>query len=183
MHYAWVLILCGLLGAALGLNRTFKRREDENVVLQWLSALAGILVLAMPTLMVLQTAPKRVFSAATLLLMVVFGLCLLARPLQRIPIAFTIVTAGGVVLLWSAMKLRGTSFGGRISFEVVLLMLLVLLLALFVATFALEALVDPILAFLGLGLVVTLVSTVAVAHGAVIALGVTGPGGLQVFLR
>jgi hypothetical protein len=115
--------------------------------------------------------------------MIVFGLCLLARPLRRIPIAFTVVTAGGVALCWAAVKIRGTSFGGRISFELFLLGILVLLLALLVASFALEAFVDPVLSALGLGLVVTLVSIVAMVHGAVIALGVTGPEGLEAFLR
>jgi hypothetical protein len=165
------------------MNRTIKRREKESLALQWLSAMGGCLILALPTLMVQQITPKGVFSAGTLLLMIVFGLCLLARPLRRIPIAFTVVTAGGVLLLWGAMKLRGTSFGERISLELFLVGILVVLVALLVASFAIETLVDTLLSALGVGPVVTAVSAIALIHGAIIALGVTGPEGLQAFLR
>jgi len=97
MRYALVLVLCGLLGVALGINRTIKRREKESLVLQVLSAIGGILVLAMLPVMVLQINQKRVYTNATLLLMIVFALCLLARPLKKIPIAFSVVTAAGEV--------------------------------------------------------------------------------------
>jgi len=54
---------------------------------------------------------------------------------------------------------------------------------LFVLCFAFEAVVDTVLTVLGLGLVVTVVSAIALLHGALIAGGVTGPEGLQRFLR
>ncbi len=182
-QYAWVLALCGLLGVALGIDRTVKRRENESLVLQLLSAVGGLAVLAMPTLMVLHIAPKGVYTAATLLLMIALSLCLLARPLKAIPIAFTVVTAAGVCLLWGAMRLRGTAFGGRISMEVIVVAILAILVVLLVLCFALEAAVDAVLTVLGLGLVVTLVSALAAIHGVLIANGVTGPEGLQHFLR
>jgi hypothetical protein len=183
MRYALVLVLCGLLGVALGINRTLKRREKESFLLQLFSAIGGVVVLAMPTVMVLHIKPKGVYTAATLLLMIVFSLCLLARPLKKIPIAFSVVTAAGVCLLWAAMKLRGTSLGGRISIEFVIVAIFVLLAVLFILIFVVEAFVDTVLSILGLGLVVTIVSAVALIHGALIAKGVTGPEGLQFFLR
>lgn len=182
-RYALVLALCGLLGVALGLNRTIKRREKESLVLQLLSAMGGVVVLALPTLMVLHVKPKGAYTAATLLLLIVLSLCLLARPLKKIPIAFTVVTAAGVGLLWAALKFRGTSLGGRIPIEFIVGAIVLLLAALLVLCFAVEAFVDTVLALLGLGLVVTIVSAVAAIHGALIAQGVTGPEGLQLFLR
>ena len=83
MRYALVLVLCGLLGVALGINRTIKRREKESLLLQVLSALAGVVVLVMPLIMVLQINQRGVYTAATVLLMIVFSLCLLARPLKK----------------------------------------------------------------------------------------------------
>jgi hypothetical protein len=183
MRYALVLVLCGLLGVALGINRTIKRREKESLVLQGLSAIGGILVLAMPVVMVLQINPKGVYTAATVLLMIVFSLCLLARPLKKIPIAFVLVTAAGVGLLWVIMKLRGASFGGSVSMELVILTVIVMLGGLFVLSLMFEALVDAVLSALGWGPVVTIVSAVALIHGALIATGVTGPPGLQFFIR
>jgi lysylphosphatidylglycerol synthetase-like protein (DUF2156 family) len=183
MRYALVLVLCGLLGVALGINRTIKRREKESFLLQLFSAIGGVVVLAMPTVMVLHIKPKGVYTAATLLLMIVFSLCLLARPLKKIPIAFTVVTAAGVCLLWAAMKLRGTSLGERISIEFVIVAIFVLLAVLFILIFVVETFVDTVLSILGLGLVVTIVSAVAFIHGALIAKGITGPEGLQFFLR
>ena len=183
MHYALVLALCGLLGVALGINRTIKRREKESLILQVLSALGGILVLVMPPVMVLQINQKGGYTAATLLLMIVFSLCLLARPLKKIPVAFIVVTAAGVGLLWVAMKLRGTSLGGSISIELVILTIIVLLAGLFVLSFMLEAFVDAVLSALGLGAVVTIVSAIALIHGALIAAGITGPAGLQFFIH
>jgi len=183
VHYALVLVLCGSLGVALGINRTIKQREKESFVLEVLSAIGGILVLAMPTVMVLQIKQKGVYTAATLLLMIAFSLCLLARPLKKIPIAFTVVTAAGVFLVWAAMKLRGTSLGGRISIELVIVAIIALLAVLLILSFVFEAFVDTVLSALGLGLVVTIVSAIAFIHGALIARGVTGPEGLQLFLR
>jgi hypothetical protein len=133
--------------------------------------------------MVLHIKQKGVYTAATLLLMIVFSLCLLARPLKKIPIAFTVVTAAGVCLLWAAMKFRGTSLGGRISIELVIVAVIVILVGLFILCFVLETFVDTVLSVLGLGLVVTIVSAIALVHGALIAKGVTGPEGLQLFLR
>jgi len=182
-HYAWVLVLCGLLGVALGINRTIKRREKESHVLQLLSAIGGIVALATPTVMVLHIKPKGVYTAGTLLLMLVLSLCLLARPLKSVPIAFIVVTATGVLLLWAAMKFRGTALGGRISIELVIGAMIVVLAALFILSFAFEAAVDTVLAILGLGLVVTIVSAIALIHGALISTSVTGPEGLQLFLR
>jgi len=183
MHYALVLALCGLLGVALGINRTLKRREKESLPLQVLSALGGILVLVMPLVMVLQINQKGVYTAATVLLMIVFSLCLLARPLKKIPLAFIVVTAAGVGLLWVSMKFRGTSLGGSISIELVIAAIIVLLAVLFVLSFMLEAFVDAVLSALGWGPVVTIVSAIALIHGALIAFRITGPEGLQFFIR
>jgi len=182
-RYALVLVVCGVLGVALGINRTIKRREKESVVLQLLSAMGGLVVLAMPTVMVLHIKQKGFYTAETLLLMIVFSLCLLARPLKKIPIAYTVLTAAGVCPLWATMKFRGTSLGGRVSIELVVVAIVVILAALFILSFAFGAFVDTILAVLGLGLVVTVVSAITLIHGALIAKGVTGPEGLQIFLR
>lgn len=182
MHYAWVLVLCGVLGVALGIDRTVKRRENESFILQLLSAVGGLVVLAMPTVMVLHIKSKGVYTAATLLLMIVLSLCLLARPLKKIPITFTVVTAAGVCLLWGALRLRGTALGERISMEFVVVAIIAILAALFILCFAFEAAVDTVLTVLGLGLAITLVSAIALIHGALIANGVTGPEGLQHYL-
>jgi hypothetical protein len=182
-RYALVLVLCGLLGVALGINRTIKRREKESLVLQALSAIGGILVLVMPPVMVLQINQKGGYTAATVLLMIVFSLCLLARPLKKIPVAFIVVAAAGVGMLWVTMKLRGTSFGGSISIELVIVAIIVLLAALFLLSFMFETIVDAVLSALGWGAVVTIVSAIALIHGALIATGLTGPRGLQFFTR
>jgi len=81
------------------------------------------------------------------------------------------------------MRLRGTSLGGRVSMELVIVAIIVLLAVLFVLSFMLEAFVDAVLSALGLGPVVTIVSAIAVIHGTLIARGVTGPEGLPIFLR
>jgi hypothetical protein len=183
MRYALVLAMCGLLGVALGINRTLKRREKESLLLQVLSALGGIVVLGMPVVMVSQINQKGGYTAATVLLMIVFSLCLLARPLKKIPIAFIVVTAAGVGLLWVTMKFRGTSLGGSISIELVIASIIVVLAVLFVLSFMVETVVDVVLSTLGWGAVVTIVSAVALIHGALIASRITGPEGLQAFLR
>ncbi len=183
IRYAWVLVLCGVLGVALGINRTIKRREKESLFLQWLSAIGGIAVLATPTAMVLHLTQRGVYTSATVLLMIVLSLCLLARPLKKIPIAFTVVTAAGVGLLWAAMKFRGTSLGGRIPIELLIAAMAIVLVGLFILCFTVEAAVDTVLAILGWGLVVTIISAIAVIHGVLIAKGVGGAQGLQFLFR
>jgi hypothetical protein len=115
--------------------------------------------------------------------MIVLSLCLLARPLKRIPIAFTVVTAAGVFLLWAAIRFHATALGRRTPIELVSLVILVLLTAVFVLSLMLETIVDTVLFVLGLGLVVTLASAIAFLHGTLIATGMTGIDGLLRFLR
>jgi hypothetical protein len=182
MHYTWVLVLCGLLGVALGINRTIKRREKESLVLQVLSSIGGVLVLVMPPVMVLQIHQKGFYTSATVLLMIVFGLCLLARPLKKIPITFIVVTAAGLGLLWVAMKLRGTSPGGSISLEAFIFSILLVLALMFVLSFMFEKFVDAVLSALSCGPVVTIVSAITASHSALIATGITGPDGLLQFV-
>ena len=54
--YPWVLLVVGLLGTTLGVDRTFKSKEDESRLLMGLGLIGGIAMLALPTLVVVRGA-------------------------------------------------------------------------------------------------------------------------------
>ena len=180
--FPWVLLLVGLLGLVLGFDRTFHRKKNESRPLRVLALVGGVVILALPTFVVLEGASSTPIAPITLLLMLLLGLCLLARALKRVPITFLVVGAVGIGLLILALQLQDTSLGGELPMTVVAVVLLLLLGGVFAASFVVEGALDTFLAMLGWGPLVAVVGLVAAAQGLLIGAGITGPGGLVEYL-
>src|SRR5512139_3476884 len=106
---SWLLLATGALGIALGVNRTLKRRRQESKLLQVVSFLAGVLLLAAPVGLVLQAGQGPPVSGFSILLMLALGICLTARALKSIPLAFIIVAVMGTGLFWLLSLLKQVS--------------------------------------------------------------------------
>lgn len=180
--YPWVSLLAGLLGLVLGIDRTFNRKKNESRLLRYLALIGGIVMLALPTFVVLASATVAQVAPITLLIMLLLGLCLLARAMKRIPITFLAVGAAGIGLLLLALQLQDTSLGGRVPMSIVAVVLLLILGGVFAATFMVEGALDIFLACLGSGPLVAMVGVVAAAQGLLIGAGITGAGGLADYL-
>ncbi len=180
--YPWVLVLVGLLGTTLGVDRTFKSKTDESRLLMGLGLVGGIMMLALPILVVVRGADYGPFAPFTLLVMLLLGLCLIARAMRRIPITFLIVSAAGLGLLILALQLQSEEVVDKLPLTVVALVMLAVLGGVFAVSKVFETVLDTFLAILGWGPMVAVVAGVAAAQGFLIGTGLSGLGGLAEFL-
>jgi len=180
--YAWVVLVVGILGLALGINRVVKGKKNESRLLRLLGFLGGVVMLALPSVVILRGTDADRIAPVSLLVMLLLALCLLARILKAVPITFLVVGTVGLGLLILALQLQDTEFGGRLPMTVVAVVLLMVLGGVFAASLVVEGVLDALLAVLGWGPVVAVAGAVAAVHGLLIAAGVTGPGGLMEYL-
>jgi hypothetical protein len=174
----WLLLATGALGVVLGVNRTLKRRSQESKLLQVVSCLAGMLLLAAPVGMVLQAGKGPVVSGISILLMLALGICLTARALKSIPLAFIIVAVMGTGLFWLLSQVKQVSFAGNMPTQTIALAIAVLLVLVFGISFLIEKTIDLFLGMLSLGPVVFIVAAAALVQGVLIGLHITDHHGL-----
>jgi hypothetical protein len=177
-YYPWLLLAAGALGVALGVNRTLKHRKKESKLLQVVSFLAGALLLAAPVGMVLQAGKGPAVSGGSIMLMIGLGICLTARALKSIPIAFIIVAVTGTGLFWLLAQVKQVSFAGDVPTQAIALAIAILLVIVFGISFLVEKTIDLFLGFLGLGPVVLIVAAAALIQGFLIGLHITDHHGL-----
>ncbi|MCI0484832.1 MAG: hypothetical protein L0Y78_09660 [candidate division NC10 bacterium] len=177
-QYPWIMAAVGMLGFALGVNRTIKHRKGESTLLQVLSFFGGIVVLALPIVILLRIKQEGVYTGYSLALMIILSLSLTARPLKRIPLAYIAVIAVGVGLFWMALKFKETQLGKEIAMETFAIIILLILAFVFAMSFFVEKSIGALLAILGWGPVITLLSAGAVIHGVLIGAGLTNKSGI-----
>lgn len=174
----WLLLATGLLGVALGVNRTLKRRAQESKLLQVVSFLAGVVLLAAPVGLVLQAGQGPPVSGASILLMIALGICLTARALKGIPLAFIIVAVMGTGLFWLLSQVKQVSFAGNVPTQTIALGIAILLVLVFGVSFLIEKTIDLCLGLLSLGPVVFVVAAAALIQGVLVGLRITDYHGL-----
>jgi lipopolysaccharide export LptBFGC system permease protein LptF len=181
-HYAWVVLAIGLLGVLLGIDRTVRREQEESALLRILALFGGLVLLALPIVIVVGGEGLNRIAPFSLLVMLLLGLSLCARAMRRVPMTFLVVGAVGVGLFLVVLRLQGTELGGTAAMTVIAVVMLAILASVFVSSFVFEGVLDSFLGLLGWGPLVTVVAMAAVAQGALIAFGVTGPAGLLEYL-
>lgn len=179
----WLLLVTGALGIALGVNRTLKRRSKESKLLQVVSFVAGVLLLAAPVGLVLQAGQGPPVSGVSILLMMALGICLTARALKSIPLAFIIVAVVGTGLFWLLSQVQQVSFAGDVPTHTIALAIAILLVVVFGISFLIEKTIDLFLGLLSLGPVVFIVAAAALVQGVLVGLRITDHYGLLNLLR
>jgi hypothetical protein len=174
----WLLLATGALGIALGVNRSLKRRRQESKLLQVVSFLAGVLLLAAPVGLVLQAGQGPPVSGVSIILMLALGICLTARALKSIPLAFIIVAVMGTGLFWLLSQLKQVSFAGDVPISTIALAIAILLVLVFGISFLIEKTIDLFLGLLSLGPVVFIVAAAALVQGVLVGLHLTDHHGL-----
>lgn len=175
---SWLLLVTGALGIALGVNRTLKRRSKESKLLQAVSFLAGVLLLGAPVGLVLQAGQGPPVSGVSILLMMALGICLTARALKSIPLAFIIVAVVGTGLFWLLSQVKQVSFAGDVPTHTIALAIAILLVVVFGISFIIEKTIDLFLGLLSLGPVVFIVAAAALVQGVLVGLHITDHHGL-----
>jgi len=182
-YYPWLLLATGALGVLLGVNRTLKGRKQESKLLQVISFLAGVLLLAAPIGLVWLERKGPPVSGGSVLAMLALGICLTARALKSIPFAFIIVAVSGTGLFWLFSQIKHVSFAGDVPTQAIALAIAIVLVIVFGISFLVEKTIDLFLGLLGLGPVVFIVAAVALIQGLLIGLRITDYHGLLNLLR
>jgi len=181
-NYTIVLIVSGLFGLLLGIDRMFKKREEENKVLQGIGFLFGFILLIMPAIIILGINEDGVYSNYTLLLMFLVGLALLARPMKDLPLAVTlsvIVALGGFI---GIAIFSGSNGAGDLPLTLVAIIMLIVVFAILIATIFIEKVLDAVLVVLGWGPLITIFSLTSIAQGVLILTHITNHYGLLQYL-
>jgi hypothetical protein len=182
-YIPWLLSASGVLGVVLGFNRTLKRRENESKLLQVTSFLVGAVLFVVPVAMVLQGGQGSEVSGVSILLILLLAICLVARALKNLPIAFFVVAVLGTGLFWLFSYIKQFSFAGDVPTQTIALFIAVLILVVFGISFIIEKTIDLFLGLLGLGPVVFIVAAVALIQGLLTGLHITNHHGLLNLLR
>lgn len=182
-YIPWLLIVSGALGVVLGVNRTLKRIENESKLLQVIAFLVGIVLFAAPVALVLQGKQSAEVSGASILLMLLLAICLVARALKDLPLAFIIVAVSGTGLFWLFSSLKPFDLAGDVHTQTIALGISILLLVVFGISFVVEKIFDLFLGFLGLGPIVFIVAAVALIQGLLTGLHITDHNGLLNLLK
>ena len=180
--YPWVLLIAGLVGIWMGIDRTFNSKKNESDLLKVAALVSGIVMLVLPIVIVFQGSDGEAISTLTLILMLLLGLSLCARAMKRVPMTFLIVAATGLGLFLVALHLGDVPIIGGIPMSIVVIVMLLILGGIFAASFAVESALDIFLGVLGWGPLVAVFAILAAAQGLLIAFGITGAGGLAEFL-
>ncbi len=181
-NYTIVLIVSGLLGVILGIDRMFKKREEESKVLQGLGFVFGFILLIMPAIIIYSIDQEGVYSNYTLLLMFLVGLSLLARPMKDLPLAVTlsvIVALGGFI---GIALLVGRDGASDLPITLVAIIMLFVVFIILIATLFIEKTLDAVLVVLGWGPLITIFSLTSVIQGTLILAGITNHYGILYYL-
>jgi hypothetical protein len=137
-----------------------------------------VLLLAAPVGLVLQAGQGPPVSGVSILLMLALGICLTARALKSIPLAFIIVAVMGTGLFWLLSQLKQVSFAGDLPTSTIALAMAILLVLVFGISFLIEKTIDLFLGMLSLGPVVFIVAAAALVQGVLVGLHITDHHGL-----
>jgi hypothetical protein len=184
--YVLGLLVAGLLGTVMGINRALKTREHESPALQSISTITGVLLIAISAYSMF-TAGGTVGSARYAVpFMMILGLSLSARWLESIHVAAVLILLFGLSLLFvlsqGGMPQSLTDLLQKQNTRKLIIIATIVVgggLILMVST--IEKVVDLVLDILGQGLVVTAVSIIGAVH-AMLILSSSDSRGLMKYL-
>jgi len=176
-----VLLIAGLLGTVMGVDRTLKTREHESAFLQSLSTAMGVLLIAISAYSMF-TAAGTVGSARYVVpFMMILGLSLSARWLESIHVTVVLILVPGLGILYvlshGGMPQSMTELLQKQNLRKLIIIACIVVggwITLAVST--VEKLVDIVLDLLGQGLVVIALSATGAVHAVLILSSGDGRG-------
>jgi len=171
--YVLGLLVAGLLGTVMGVNRTLKTREHESPILQSLSTIVGVLLIAISAYSMF-TAGGTVGSARYVVpFMMIQGLSLCARWLESIHVTAVLILILGLSILFvlgqGGMPQSIAELLQKQNMRKLIIIAFIVLgggIILMVST--VEKLLDPVLGILGQGLVGNAISVIGGVHAVLI---------------
>jgi hypothetical protein len=181
--HIWGLLVTSIIGLLMGINRTLTTRERESRMLQLVAAVLGLFLTAYAVFTLFQGGVAYDKINFTSSLMMLIGLSLCARQLERahIVLVFFLVVALGMVwaiVHFGIFRSEAALLQKEIIRYIVIAAGVIVLAAVLLTIITIQTFVDLFLGILGLGPVVILLSCIGLAH-AVIVLVTGNPLGVM----
>ena len=170
--YVLGLLVVSLLGTVMGVNRTLKTREHENPILQSLSTVVGVLLIAISAYSMF-TAGGTIGSARYVVpFMMIQGLSLSARWLESLHVTAVLILILGLGILFvlgqGGMPQSITDLLQKQNTRKLIIIAFIVLGGGGILMISVEKLLDLVLDILGQGLVVIAISVIGVVHAVLI---------------
>jgi hypothetical protein len=167
------LLVAGLLGTVMGINRTFKTREHESPVLQLISMVVGVLLIAISAYSMFTDGGTVGSARYAVPFMLLMGLSLGARWLESIHVTAVLILLLGLGILFvlgqGGMPQSITEMlQKQNSRKLIIIAAMLVGGGITLAVSLVEKLVDLALDILGQGLAVIAISVIGVVHAILI---------------
>lgn len=184
--YVLGLLVAGLLGVIMGINRTFKTRDHESPVLQSISTVAGVLLVVISAYSMFMAGDTIGSARYAVPFMMILGLSLSARWLESVHVTAVLILLLGLGILFvlsqGGMPQSLTELLQKQNTrKLVIIVTIVIGGAVMLLVASVEKIVDLALDILGQGLVVTTISIIGTVH-AMLILSSSDSRGLIKFL-
>ena len=168
-HYELFLIVAGIVGIVLAIERLLHSDDDESKLVKVVSILIALVMFALVPMMIILINKPSIYSNYTLFLLIVFGLALLAHPLKELPLAFIslAVIVLLVIILFAIIYKRSTTLQD-IPLEIFAIVIGVALIIVFIGSFFFEKILDGFFAVLGWSPIILALALLTLAQGAMV---------------
>lgn len=182
----WTLLVVSLFGVLMGINRTMKNRENESGLLQGLAAFLGAVLIVFSIFVILQGSVVNSNIGYAVLIMMVLGLSLCARQMEKIPVTLVLALILGLGTVWAighfGMPKTDIAVLQKENVKNLLVMVgIIAIAAIVLMIFTVEKIIDLFLRIIGLGPIVLLLSAIGLAHAVIILLSGNNHGVMRYF--
>jgi hypothetical protein len=180
------LLVVSLFGVMMGINRTMRSRENESGPLQGLAAFMGVILIVFSIFVLFQGSVVNSSIGYTVLIMMVLGLSLCARQLEKIHVTLVLALILGLGTVWAighfGMPKTDVAVLQKENVRNLLVMVGIIALgAIVLMIFTVEKIIDLFLSILGLGPIVIVLSGIGVAHAFIILFSGNNHGVMRYF--
>ncbi len=162
--YQIIMIIVGIIGVTLGIDRTIESDEEESSILQFIGPIGALVIFAV---LVLSIENDAGYTKYTLVFMIFFGLSLIAKPFRKLPIAFVISSVIGLALFYFVYTEsdQDDEIFSAIPLKWLIAAIIGIILLVFIISFVQEQAMDIMLWLIGWGPLVTAFSAIIIVQG------------------
>ncbi len=176
-----LFIALGVVGVVFGINRIFKKDDEESVLLKLVGAISGILIFATIILVLLNDSND--ITNYSVLIAFMYFLSTIARPLKKVPIAFILATLLGLAIFYFVMgAIDDIELFDSISMKWVVIGIAGVVVLFFIIGFVQEKVMDAFLFIWSWGGIIFTLGLILVVQGITILIELPNEGGILDYL-
>lgn len=159
-----LFIAFGVIGVLFGINRIFKKDDEESVLLKLVGAISGLLIFATIIIVLLNDGSD--ITKYSVFFAFLYFLSTMARPLKKIPVAFLLATFFGLAVFYYVMgAVEEVTFFQSIPMSYILMGIAGVVLLFFIIGLVQEKVMDAFLFIWSWGGVIFTLGLILVVQG------------------